>query len=379
MLLTFDAIVIPFFRISIADLVFVNLFLVSLNSNLAFLKSVKLLVIYFPLILILNAVIYYMNDYFITSKIDVFKSSSGFIRPFFYSIISMFLFERMKKLEINLESIYLVISKAGIILTVIVFAQYFAFIPIMFHNNPSFGEVGRITDFTLGYRPTGLTNEASFIGIYLVLMLSILVFLKSKIRESLNVWERNYDILLLIGIFFTTSRLALLLALFLLIFKSSFTQKVIGLIMISILLVINASTYNRFLILFDGSGDNSTIERFGSNQAYLDAFFNDLSIKGTGYLNANSKVNYFLDPTVEFVLDGRNLPSFSLPLQLIVEFGLPIVFFLFFLLILYRKIFFKLPFVAIILCSFLTGIQNFLFVYFFFSLALYVTNNKYHS
>lgn len=379
-LLTFDSIVIPLIRFSFADLTFLTLFAFSLKSKAALNKSFFILLICTPLLIVFNSFLYYNNPYFDYSKINLTKSNLGFLRPIFYTLISIFIFYRFKNSRFDLFKLYKIMAYSGIILSVIVFLQYTAVFPFMYHNNPSFGETGRFTLFKLGYRPTGLSNEASFIGIYLVLILSLILYLKTRIKENLGFVLQRSDVILLFGVFFTTSRLALIVALFLFILKSSFFKKFLGTIIISILLLLNPTTYNRFLILFDGSGDNSTIERFGSNDAYVNAIFSDFNIFGTGYLNANSQVQFFLDPSVDIVLDGRQLPSFSLPLQLSVEFGLFFVITaLIIVVIFYRKIIFTLPILSIFLCSFLTGIQNFLFVYFFIAITYYATGYKYYK
>lgn len=379
-LLTFDSIVIPLLRFSIADLTYLVLLGFSIKNRAALNKNFFIVIICVPLLLILNSFLFYNNSYFDYSNINLFKSNMGFVRPIFYTLLSIFVFHRIKDSKIDLYQIYQVMSISGILLSVIVFLQYTAIFPFMYHNNPSFGETGRFTFFYLGFRPTGLSNEASFIGIYLVLILSLIIYLKTRINESLGFILQRSDLITLLGIFFTTSRLALLIALFLFLIKSSIFKKVIGITIVLVLLLLNPTTYNRFLILFDGSGDNSTIERFGSNDAYFNALISDFKIFGTGYLNANSQVRFFLDPRVELVLDGRQLPSFSLPLQLSVEFGLFFVLSaLTCVIVLNRKIIFTLPILAIFLCSFLTGIQNFLFVYFFIAITYYATKYQYHK
>jgi hypothetical protein len=375
-LLTFDSIVLPGARLSIADISLVSLMYFTGINNF-FLKRLLVLLLIIIFILFVNTLFIARSIEYSHHSISIINSNLGFLRPFFFLVFSINVFSFLKKHEFTISQVYNSFAIGGIILSMIVFFQFLGISPPMYHNNPSFGEIGRFTHFSQGFRPTGLTNEASFIGIFLILILSLVLYIKNKYIFELKGVLKYSDLIILLGVFFTTSRLALILGGLIFILKASFKFRIFGLLLILIFYILDPSNFSRLDVLIDGSGDNSTIERFGSNQAYYETIVNSPSLLGTGYLNANSLVYQYIDPKVDLVLVDRQLPSFSLPLQIIVEFGLIGLSFVIMVIHLFRKTTYTLPFLAVLLCSFLTGIQNFIFIYFFIAALAYVQRHSY--
>lgn len=375
-LMTFDSIVFPFIRLSIADLIFIFISFNNRISKIAIKKIFYFLMFFCVPLIIINTFQLIYNQTLHINTVSVINSNFGFIRPILYTVLSINFYQSLINKQYNIEKLFKCFSIAGIVLTLIVFFQFLGLSFPMYHNNPSFGEIGRWTFFNLGYRPTGLSNEASFVGIYLILILSLVIYLKSRLQSASLGFLKYSDLIIIAGVFFTTSRLALLVGAFFFLLKASLRLKLIGLFLISSLFYFNTSTIDRFNVFFDGSEDNSTLERFGSNLAYIDALKDQKSFIGTGYLNANSVVSKHIDSKVELILGNRTLPSFSLPLQIAVEFGFFGIIIIFFSFVVLKKTTFSLPFLAFLSCSLLTGVQNFLFTYFFITIVVYVRNNS---
>lgn len=369
---TYDSLVLPLIRISIADAaVVVFIFFIGITGR-GFYQSIWITFISFACMIGANAIIYAFSTIVHGGDFDAKLLISGFLRPALYVILAINLYYGLALKKISLDKFYIALSTAGVVLSLIVMAQFFSYWPPHYHNNPSFGESGRWTLFSEGWRPTGLSNEASFAGIFLALILSLQIYIKNKIslREDILLSVSPY--LTLLGCYFTTSRISLILGLLVIVLnlRAKIKLVVIPLSALVIIMFGESVVPDRYLNILAFNGDPSTLERYGSAIAYINAIFSGDYFFGTGYLNGSNIAMKFLDPAVIFVLDDRELPAFSLPLQVLLEFGVPI--FLFVLTLLYKKISSMTdPLLFVLLASAITGIQNFVFVYIFISLVIY--------
>lgn len=369
---TFDAIVIPGIRLSVADCAMLSSLAAFGFTRETIRRCIYFAIWVFPIVLMLNAVVFlFFEAGNVTKNVDFSSLLSGFVRPAFFILLSICFYGQMEKYRFSRSDIYSVIIWAGLSLSFIVFLQYIGVFPSMYHNNPSFGEAGRYTVFAEGWRPTGLTNEASFVGIFLFLLFVASSQTQVKNLARAIVVREWAPIMIFCGCFFTTSRLAVLLAVvFALLQKPSLKKGV--LLVLGGLAVIPLLDISRFGNVFAFDGDASTIERYGSLFAYWEALGDPATLFGTGYLNSSSVVLPHIDPIVLQVLGERQLPAFSLPLQLLVELG-PILcgFIIILCLLKWRASFNDRRLYAVIVVSFLTGIQNFLFIYVFVALVFY--------
>ncbi|MCJ8217236.1 hypothetical protein [Aeromonas veronii] len=369
---SYDSLVLPGVRLSVADTSVLFLVLLS-GFSLSFFKNNAIKLLFFWLVVLLSSILNSLG-YELTSGVSVsfIKSISGLLRPIFFSMLAALFLSNIQGRKTNTDVICFSFLFAGCIVSFIVALQFFGLYPAMYFNNPSFGEVGRWMLFSEGWRPTGLSNEASFVGIYILLMMTFSFYLKSEI------YKRKVNVMFFIcslGCFFTTSRIAFVFSLALMFFKIKGWWRIF--IFIPILMMIYAFfDLTRITNLFEFSGDASTLERYGSNIAYYHAWINNILGFSPGYLNGEVLVSNYIDPLVLEVLNGRDLPAFSTPLQLLVEFGASSVI-LFFLLVHHftRGWLFSYFFVTILCVSMTTGIQNFLFVYIFIAGSLYVKSS----
>jgi hypothetical protein len=268
----------------------------------------------------------------------------------------------------NAFKIFLIIS------FIVVAAQYYGIFPALYNNNPSFSETGRWTVFSEGYRPTGLTNESSFFANFLVLAAGHLL--------NNKVWGLKYKyqnenliiFLLILTAFFSTSRIAILYIFFLLLFFNPSIWKFLTVVMIALIAIMyDENLLHRLTNLLTMDGDASTFERYGNILGYIYAIVNFEWIVGTGYMNSSRIVLDNL-PYNFFDAELNSIVSFSLPLQIALEFGLfslPL-FYIFFSQLIGKKI--NLPYLSIMLVSLSTGMQNFLFFYIFIGITIYIQN-----
>jgi hypothetical protein len=369
---TFDAIVIPVIRLSIADCVLAFSLIAFGFSRDTPRRFTYFLFWIAPIILIGNAAIFFFYE---ASKVgrgfDLALLITGFIRPFTFVLIAIGFYGQLEKWQFSSKDIASAVVWAGCLLSLVVLLQYIGLFPSMFHNNPSFGETGRFTIFAEGWRPTGLSNEASFVGIFLFLLFAYVACSKANTPGTQKSPVQWPELVIFAGCFFTTSRLALLLAaIFLILQNPSFKKGVlIAIIGVTVLPFLDLSRFGNVFV-FDG--DASTIERYGSFFAYVAALADPATLFGTGYLNSGTAVLPYIDPLVIQVLGDRQLPAFSLPLQLLVEIGpLFCSFGLFYCVLKWRHHFRDQRLYAVIVTSLLTGIQNFIFIYIFVALVIY--------
>lgn len=368
----FDSFVIPFTRFSIADLTLFSTLIIIGFSKKTFIFSMPRVLTFwlcFIILSLVNSIGYQVvND----SSFSFFNSITGVFRPLFFSLIAVLFYSYVKLKEFNYELLCLSFLFSGVLISLFVFFQYLGFFPPMYFNNPAFGEVGRWMSFSEGWRPTGLTNEASFIGIYIVLMMVFAFYVKS-------VFLKKYANLLLflcnLGCFFTTSRLALIISLLLSFFYLKSKYRFV-LFLPVVIVLFSFFDMSRFYNLLSFDGDASTIERYGSNISYVKAWLGNIVSFMPGYLNANVVVYGYVDPVVIKVLDNRELTAFSLPLQMLVEFGSVGFFALLIVIYLLNKRWFFSFFSLVLFCvSLTTGIQNFLFVYIYIAGSIYVKSS----
>ena len=376
-LTTFDAVVVPGVRLSIADLsLLLGILIAGFHG-----ETLRRLGLFFgavvPLVLVVNAAIFFVYLAWSDGAVQDFtRLISGFVRPILFVTLAILFYGILDSQKVTSEDIGVAIKYAGILLSFIVILQYAGVAPPMFHNNPSFGESGRFTVFSEGWRPTGLTNEASFVGIFLFLIFISSIFYR-KAGGTGGVWRENIPSgIIFCGCLASTSRIALLLAvIFVFLRKPTFGRIfLLGLAVPIVFAFVDLSRFQNMLV-FDG--DASTIERYGSLFAYTNTLLDPANFFGTGYLNSVELVNNYADPMVMKVLGDRKLPAFSLPLQLLVELG-PLVFMLLFLFLFlkYKRYMLDVRIIAVIVASALTGIQNFLFIYVFISLVIYERNSR---
>lgn len=373
---TFDAVVLPVIRLSIGDVCMLLAVLVAgLERN-----TIRRLSLFgggvVPTVLILNAAIFFIYLAFSNATDqDLGKLISGFIRPFFFVTLAIIFYGMLESKKINDADLSFIVKVAGVILSWIVVMQYLGIAPPMYHNNPSFGEVGRFTFFSEGWRPTGLTNEASFVGIFLFLLFIGSIAYRSD-DKIIGRWRNQIASgIIFIGCLASTSRIAVILAALFIVFRKPTFQKlaVFSFVVPGVFAFLDLSRFENIL-MFDG--DASTIERYGSLFAYLDALLDPANVFGTGYLNSVELVSKYIDPIVSSVLGDRTLVAFSLPLQLAVELG-PFLF-LTILIVAYFKFnryLRDIRVLAVLLASTLTGVQNFLFIYIFISMVIYERNS----
>lgn len=373
---TFDAVVLPYLRLSIADISIIAMLFIMGITRRGMITSLKFLLIPIPLALGANAINYLTFAINHHLEFDKTLLISGFIRPTFFTILAINLYHTLKYIKIDLEQISRGISIGVLAISTIVFMQFIGYWPAQFHNNPSFGESGRWTIFQEGWRPTGLSNEASFVGIFLVLLLSLQLYIKELTPFSKAAYHKYAPLFTLLGCFFTTSRLSLLLGLCVLALQSRMNFKFLALFVVLLTIPFSdTGLLNRFSNLSSFDGDASTIERYGSTLAYTDAILSGNYILGTGYLNGSNVALKYAAPLVVQELGDRSLPAFSLPLQIVLELGLPLTIIILISLALKMRRYSAWPLFTVLLCSFFTGIQNFVFAYIFISLSMYVKNS----
>lgn len=376
-LATFDSVVVPFFRLSIADIVMlVSLPLLGIrfsNLEISFTKLAKTI----AMIFIINTIAFLSYEAWrAESDAEYSLLISGFLRPILFTNLAFLFYAALHSNKISKEDLYKSIHVGGCILAFLVILQYFGLFFPTYHNNPSFGEIGRWNYTSLGWRPTGLSNEASFVGVYLVLFFSgSLWYLKSKCGRN-KLYYSISSFFIFIGCVLSTSRIALLLAC--LVYFVFFPNMLRSLFGIFILIVWGSfQDLSRYRNLLAFGGDASTIERYGSIFSYLASLKDPRDFFGTGYLNSRGLISKHIDSAVIMVLKDRSLPAFSLPLQLAVDFG-PLLFlvFCFYVIVMYKKELSNIKLVPILLVSIVTGIQNFLFCYIFFALVIYERNSR---
>ena len=373
---TYDSIVIPYLRISIADISLLSIIFFLGLTYKGLKKSVYFVTIVLPIFLLINAIIYILFILMHNKNLEIAVFVSGFLRPAMFIVIAINIYYGLKSINLKNEDLYKSICIGSILLSLVVILQYFGIWPAQYHNNPSFGESSRWTNFSEGWRPTGLSNEASFTGIFLVLLLSFQLYIKQKLnRKEIFIYKYS-SLFTLIGCFCTTSRLSLIIGLFIFAVQSNYMVKlVIALTIMLIILFYDIELLSRITNLLTFDGDASTIERYGSFLAYYKAIASGDYLMGTGYLNSSDVVLEFADPLVSEVLNNRTLPAFSLPLQLIFELGIPLIFFLSVFCLWKLRNFMSSPLLALVICSLFTGIQNFVFVYVFMALLIHAKNS----
>lgn len=369
---SFDSFVIPYTRFSIADLTLFSILIIVGFSKKTFIFSMRRVLTFWLCFIILSIV--NSVGYQVTYDLNVsfINSITGVFRPLFFSLIAALFYAYLKLRMFNYELVCLSFLLSGALISGFVFFQYLGLFPPMYFNNPAFGEVGRWMSFSEGWRPTGLTNEASFVGIYIVLVMVFAFYVKS-VR-----FVKYANILLFIcslGCFFTTSRLALIISLLISFFYLKPKYRFI-LFLPMIITLVSFFDMGRFYNLLSFDGDASTIERYGSNISYIKAWLDNIISFMPGYLNANVMVYGYVDPIVVKVLDNRELTAFSLPLQMLVEFGSIGCFALLILIYLLNKDwFFSFFCLVFFFVSLTTGIQNFLFVYIYIAGSIYVKSS----
>lgn len=368
----FDSFVIPFTRFSIADVtLFLTLIIVGFSKK-SFIFSMHRVLTFWSCFIILSLVNSVGYQVIYDSNISFINSITGVFRPLFFSSIAALFYAYLKLKMFNYELVCLSFLFSGALISGFVFFQYLGLFPPMYFNNPAFGEVGRWMSFSEGWRPTGLTNEASFIGIYIVLVMVFAFYVKSiRFKKHANAFLFVCNL----GCFFTTSRLALIISLLLSFFYLKSKYRFVLFLPIIIILV-SFFDMSRFYNLLSFDGDASTIERYGSNISYVKAWLDNIISFMPGYLNANVMVDGYVDPVVIQVLGNRELTAFSLPLQMLVEFGSVGCFALLILIYLLNKNWFFSFFSLVFFCvSLTTGIQNFLFVYVYIAGSIYVKSS----
>lgn len=369
---TYDSVVMPLFRISVADASIVAAIIFLGITKRGLYQSTRLTSAIFALVVSVNSIIYIFHVVVYDGIFDLALLISGFLRPALFVFLAINFYYSLKLHALNPYRIYTAISLGALSLSLIVMAQYFGYWPAHYHNNPAFGESGRWTLFSEGWRPTGLSNEASFVGIFLVLILSLQLYLKNRICLQGSLLFSMAPYVTLLGCYFTTSRIALILGLLAMSVYASNKIKILLIPLSALVFFVFAEGLisDRYLSIFSIDGDASTLERYGSAIAYLNAIVSGKYFFGTGYLNGSNVAMQFADQAVISILDERNMPAFSLPLQLLLELGVPL--FIITLALLYKH--WRLittPLLFVLLASMLTGVQNFVFVYIFISLATY--------
>lgn len=364
----FDGLTIPAIRLSVGDIGTLGMLLVLGGRFTTFKKCLLKVVIFWSLIIFFSIINSVGFSAFDEMSVSIIKSLSGMLRPVFFSILGCMFIASLDKYKMSSRDISISFLIAGCLLSIIVIFQYLGISPPAYLNNPAFGESGRWVDFSEGWRPTGLTNEASFVGIFLTLILTFCILITKNISGS-----RVNLILIIInmGTLLSTSRLGLVTSLLVTFIILRPTQRIMLFFPVVILLYLFIDTSRLFnLLSFDG--DASTLERYSSSYYYFLAFIDNIFSFSPGYLNGNVLVGRYLDRDLLTLLDGRSLPSFSLPLQLFLEFGVCEIGVIFlFLMKFIKKWFFSFFFLILLLLSMTTGIQNFLFVYIYIAGSIY--------
>jgi len=373
---TFDSVVIPYLRLSVADISIIGVLFALGVSKQGMHRSIYYLIIGVGIFFIVNSIVYLTHTILHEETFELRQLFRGILRPVLFIFLAINLYYSLRKCNIDGRRLYAALSIGGGLLTIIVLTQYTGHWPAQYHNNPAFSESGRWTFFNEGWRPTGLSNEASFVGIFLVLILSLQIYLKENIALGKSKLLAIAPYITLIGCFLTTSRIAFLIGVFLLIIHMRLGYKLLF-ISIAILFILFFENFVPVRILALGSfdGDASTLVRYGSNLAFINAILSGNYILGVGYLNGSNVAMQYANPAVLEAHGDLILPAFSVPLQLMLELGLPLFFLALFILIYKRKCIFTLPIITVMLASLVTGIQNFVFVYIFISLAVYAKHS----
>jgi hypothetical protein len=376
-LASFDAIVLPGIRLSVADLSLL-IAIMALGFHASTIRAAAFFWgVMVPIILLINSAIFLFHEALSNSAYaDYSLLISGFLRPIFFTTIAIFFYGMLRDRLLTKSDIERSIQVAGLVLSVVVALQYFKLFPLMYHNNPSFGESGRFTVFAEGWRPTGLTNEASFVGIFLFLLFVASIARPRDGDSSPGYREFVPPAIVFVGCLLSTSRISLALSVAFVIFRKP-SAKRLALILLAVPLLLPYVDMTRLENMMVFNGDASTIERYGSFFAYIGALTDASNFFGTGYLNSTSMVMRYADPLLLKVLGDRSLPAFSLPLQLMVELG-PGMFLLLVLIgmMKYRKQIFDVRIIAVFAAAAVTGVQNFLFVYIYIAVVVYERNSR---
>jgi hypothetical protein len=206
---------------------------------------------------------------------------------------------------------------------------------LLIHNNPSFGEFNRIEIYD-GQRPVGLTNEASFYVFQLCLAIPMLLICKYNKYIS-NFHFCSIAILIFISILLSISRTGWILAPVIILLiqfergmnKLMSTRFLLKILVYTSLIVIlgtfeiqGFNVLERFASSFSKQSDDSTIDRYNSIAVLL-AMLTDKSLYfGVGPYNYMFYASEYFDNYMSNIYSREFLPSFSLILQFMVDYGL---------------------------------------------------------
>ena len=364
----FDGLVIPVMRLSVGDIGVIGMLLVLGGTLTTLKKCLRKVLIFWCLMFLISIVNSVGFSAFNEMSASVITSISGLLRPVLFSFLGCMLIASFDKYKMSSRDVAISFLIAGCLLSIIVLFQYLGISPPVYLNNPAFGETGRWVYFSEGWRPTGLTNEASFVGIFLTLILTFCVF----ITKSISGLRLNLILIIInMGALLSTSRLGLVTSLLVTFIFLKPVQRIMIFLPALILFYLYTDTSRLFnLLSFDG--DKSTFERYSSSYYYCVAFLDNIFSFSPGYLNGNILVGQYLDVDLLTLLDGRKLPSFSFPLQILLELGgWGVGLLLLFTISVVRKWVFSLFFLILLMLSMTTGIQNFLFVYIYIAGSIY--------
>lgn len=202
---------------------------------------------------------------------------------------------------------------------------------MLLFNNPSYSaDLG----WMIVTRPLGLTNEASFFA-YMTFFSFIGVYYSQKDNIISKKRANALYCLYLLAVLVTISRTGMLVFLLFIILKNynklNWKKILVAILTLFVLSNVNILEFNlvdRFLSSFDFQADFSTIDRYGSAQAIATLALDKGLIWGIGIYN----YMYYLYPYLPHYLQDaipyglkETIPSFNFVLQLLGEFGLPLL------------------------------------------------------
>lgn len=370
-LFTFDATVIYPTRLSIADSICLIYIISNFNLTLQTLKANLIAIFFFFIFAIVNVLLITIYSESYNIEASYVSTLSGLVRPFIFTFFAIHIYSIFNKNKINNHTLYysflLFIGISFILITL----QYIGYFPSLYNNNPSFGEIGRWTVFSEGFRPTGLTNESSFFANFLVLVTSASIHFNKKFGTK-N--ELKFILFFsLITAILSTSRVAILYILIILIFSDFNFKSILSLTIISTIgILLGNDLSERMTNLVSIDGDASTFERYGNTLGFISTIMSLEWPWGTGYMNSSNLVVKYL-PYDFYSSNLVSIVSFSLPLQLLVELGIISFFPLFYLYKLINKHKGNVSIYSAPLVCITTGMQNFLFFYIYIAIIIYMS------
>lgn len=360
------------------------------NPNITKLDQKEKNVIYFLMLGIIVFVIaqfrIFFEDLETTYQFDdlLFRTVKSNSKLIFYSF-SLYFISRV--FPVSQKNFIIGVALGGIPMAIASLIQALGLGMILIHNNPSFGEILRIESYD-GGRPVGLSNESSFYVFQLTFSFSMLLlafFKKYLSNKKVLLISILYGISFLVSIS-RTGWVLLPLILGIIYFYERKTNKksynhlgviifiIFGIILISNLDIQGFNVLNRFTSTFDSAADDSTIERFGSARVLFELFLDKSLFVGVGLYNYMFYVSQYYDSYMSFIYAGSFMPSFSLVLQFLAEFGTLFFGILLLRLFIYYKTALSIEkywFVIVLLFAVSFQVTNFACTYFIFLYSTY--------